>query len=69
VADFEFEINEAGMQQLERELQERFSAGIQVPLEGSEVDAIQSVKDQLTSMGATRNDAEVERIVRDARQQ
>jgi hypothetical protein len=68
VSDFKFEINEAGMQQLERELQERFSAGLQVPLEGSEADAIESVKDQLRSMGAEPNDAEVEKIVRDVRE-
>jgi hypothetical protein len=68
VADFEFKINEAGMAQLERQLQEQFSAGIQVPLEGSDADAIASVKDQLKNMGAEPNDAEVEKIVRDVRE-
>jgi hypothetical protein len=47
----EFEINKAGMEQLERELQEKFSSGIQVPQGGSEADAIQSVKDQFDPVG------------------
>jgi|KBSSwiStaDraftv2_1062776.scaffolds.fasta_scaffold2419799_1 hypothetical protein len=67
VADFE--INEAGMKNLEQDLAEKFSAGIQIPAEGSEADAIDNVKDQLKNMGATPNDAEVEKIVREARQQ
>ncbi|CAN5875500.1 hypothetical protein BH09ACT7_BH09ACT7_29020 [soil metagenome] len=65
---FKFEINEEGMRQLEREPQEKFSAGIQVPLGGSEADAIESVKEQLRGMGAEPNDAEVAKIVREARE-
>lgn len=64
----DFEINEEGMQQLERQLQERLSPGIQVPLAGSEADAIESVKEQLRGMGAEPNDAEVAKIVRNARE-
>jgi hypothetical protein len=63
----EFEINEAGMREFERQLEKQFSAGIQIPLGGSEDDAIRSVKDQLKKMGVTPNDAEVEKMVRDAR--
>lgn len=65
----EFEINPAGMEQLERQLQEQFSAGIQVPLGGSEEEAVQSVREQLISMGATPDDAAVRQIVRDKRNQ
>jgi hypothetical protein len=63
----DFEINKAGMEQLQRGLEEKFSAGVQVPLGGSEEDAIQSVKDQLTKMGTVPNDSAVEKLVRDAR--
>jgi hypothetical protein len=63
-----FEINTAGMQKLARDLEKKFSAGIRIPLDGSEADAIRSVKDQLKEMGLAPNDAEVEKYVRDARQ-
>jgi hypothetical protein len=56
------------METLQRELEKRFSEGIQIPLDGSEAEAIQSVKDQLRSMGVTPNDdSEIQKIVRDAR--
>ncbi|WP_238963860.1 hypothetical protein KN248_013000 [Mycobacterium paraintracellulare] len=67
MGDFKFEINKAGMEQLERELQEQFSAGLQIPLEGSEDDAVRTVVQQLSNMGATPNEPEVRRIVREAR--
>jgi uncharacterized protein YpuA (DUF1002 family) len=62
-----FKENKAGMDKLRQELEQQFSAGVQIPLEGTEEDAIRSVKDQLKNMGVTPNDAEVERIVRNAR--
>ena len=62
-----FKINKAGMDNLERDLQEKFASGVQVPRGGSEADAIASVKDQLIRRGATPNDAEVEKMVRDVR--
>ena len=55
------------MEKLERYLQEEFCAGVQIPLDGSESEAIRSVRDQLTTMGVTPNDSEVEKIVRNAR--
>jgi len=67
VVDFNFEINEAGMQQLQQELEEKFAAGLQVPLDGDEETAVQSVLDQMSSMGITPNESEVRKIVRDAR--
>ena len=63
----DFKINRAGMDKLQRDLEKQFSGGIQIPLEGSEEDAVRSVKDQLKKMGATPNDSEVEKMVRDAR--
>jgi hypothetical protein len=63
----DFKVNKDGMNELQRQLEEQFSAGVQVPLGGSEEDAIQSVKDQIVGMGAAPNDAEVERLVRNAR--
>ena len=67
MADFNFEINKAGMEQLQRDLEEKFSGGVQVPLDGSEEDAVRSVIEQLQSMGVTPNDANVREIVRQAR--
>jgi hypothetical protein len=46
---------------------ERFSKGIQVPLGGTEHDAIHSVRLQLKEMGVTPDDAEIARIVHGAR--
>jgi hypothetical protein len=66
VADFE--INEAGIEKLTRDLEQRFSAGIQIPLEGPETDAILSVKEQLEKMGLTPDDSAVEKLVREARE-
>jgi hypothetical protein len=65
----DFKINKAGMDKLERDLQEQFSSGIHIPQGGSEADAIQSVKDQLIGMGAIPDDASVLQMVRDARGQ
>ncbi len=63
-----FKINQAGMDNLKAKLEKRqFSSGIQVPLDGTEADAIQSVNDQLKKMGATPNEAEVRKIVREVR--
>jgi hypothetical protein len=57
------------MANLKRELEERFADGLQVPLNVSEAEAIQSVKDQLMSMGVTPNDdSEIQKIVRQARE-
>jgi chromosomal replication initiation ATPase DnaA len=65
---FKFEINKAGMDKLEQDLKKRFAAGIEVALDGSEDEAILSVKEQLKDMGVTPNDTEVERLVREVRQ-
>ena len=65
--DVRFEWNEDGLQKLERQLQEQFSGGINVPLEGSEDDAIRSVIDQLTAMGVTPNEAAIAEKVREVR--
>jgi hypothetical protein len=61
-----FKINPAGIKKLERDIQKKIP-GVQVPLDGSEDDAIRSVKDQLKKMGATPNDSNVRKIVREAR--
>ncbi len=60
-------INTAGMKKLVRDVEKRVSKGIQIPLDGSEDEAIRSVKDQLKKMGLTPNDSEVRRLVRDRR--
>lgn len=59
--------NKAGMAKLQRDLENKFSGGVQVPAGGSEADAVKSVKDQLKAMGVTPNDAAVAKMVRDAR--
>jgi hypothetical protein len=63
----DFKINKAGMDKLQRDLEEQFSAGIQIPADGSEDDAIRSVNYQLEQRGVTPNDSEVRKIVRDVR--
>lgn len=63
----DFKINPEGMEKLQRDLEKQFSDGIHIPLEGSEEDAVQSVKDQLTKMGATPDDTNIRKVVRDAR--
>jgi hypothetical protein len=63
----DFKINKAGMEKLEQDLERQFSGGIQIPAGGSEAEAVRSVKDQLRNMGATPNDAEVRKMVREAR--
>ncbi len=55
--------NKAGMAKLQRDLQKQFSAGIQIPLGGTESDAIDEVKKQMKGMGITPNDAEVRKLV------
>lgn len=55
------------MAKLQRDLEKKFSGGVQVPAGGTEEDAVQSVKDQLTEMGATPNDAAVLKMIRDVR--
>lgn len=55
--------------EIERQLEERFADGLRVPLDVSEAEAVQSVKDQLMRMGVTPNDdSEIQRIVRQARE-
>ncbi len=51
------------MAKLQRDLQKQFSAGIQIPLGGTESDAIDEVKKQMKGMGITPNDAEVRKLV------
>ena len=55
--------NKVGMAKLQRDLGKQFSAGIQIPLGGSESDAINEVKKQMKGMGITPNDAEVRTLV------
>jgi pyruvate/2-oxoglutarate dehydrogenase complex dihydrolipoamide acyltransferase (E2) component len=57
MADFEFTPN----------FFERFSKGIQIPLGGTEHDAIHSVRRQLEEMSLTPNDSAVVELVRKAR--
>ncbi|BBY33354.1 hypothetical protein [Mycolicibacter minnesotensis] len=63
----EFKINEAGMRQLQRDLEKRVASGVEIPSGGSEADAIRSVKDQLKKMGLTPDDQGVRQMVRAAR--
>jgi hypothetical protein len=67
VVDFKFEINEAGVQQLQQKLEEKLAAGLHVPLDGDEETAVQNVLNQMTNMGITPNESEVRKIVREAR--
>jgi hypothetical protein len=62
-----FKTNEAGMRQLQRDLEAKFSGGLRVPADGSEEDAVRDVTAQLEALGATPNEAEVRRIVRENR--
>lgn len=62
----EFEFNEEGMRQLEEQLREQLGQ-IQIPLGGSEEDAIRSVTQQLLDKGLEPNDEAVQQIVREAR--
>ncbi|ORB01101.1 hypothetical protein BST33_10050 [Mycolicibacter minnesotensis] len=66
-AKVEFKINEAGMRQLQRDLEKRVASGVEIPSGGSEADAIRSVKDQLKKMGLTPDDQGVRQMVRAAR--
>lgn len=61
------EWDEDGLEGLQRQLEMQFSDGLQVPLDGSEEDAIRSVTDQLRIMGVMSNDEEVVKIVRKPR--
>jgi hypothetical protein len=60
-------ISKAGMMKFERGLEESLSIDIQLPQDGSEDEAIRSVKEQLKSVGTTPSDAEVRKRVRAAR--
>jgi hypothetical protein len=62
-----FEIDTAGIKKLVRDLEERVSDGIEIPLGGSDAEAIRSVTDQLKNVGITPNDTEIAKMVRDAR--
>ncbi|MGV0716190.1 hypothetical protein ABQE93_12370 [Mycolicibacterium sp. XJ662] len=55
--------SKAGMAKLQRDLEKQFSAGIQIPLGGTESDAIDEVKKQMKGIGITPNDAEVRKLV------
>ncbi|SDE28398.1 hypothetical protein SAMN04488581_3767 [Mycolicibacterium neoaurum] len=61
-----FEINKTALKKIEKDVNKRLP-GVQVPLEGTEADAIRSVKDQLKKMGATPNDSAVRKLVHEAR--
>lgn len=67
-----FKINKAGVRKLEKEISRQVEkatgGGLKVPAEGSEEDAVRNVKAQIKKMGAEADDAEVRRIVRQARQ-
>jgi hypothetical protein len=62
------EWNDDGLEELQRQLQKKLRTGSNVPLGGSEAEAIHLVKDQLTGIGLTPNDADIEQWVRDLRQ-
>jgi hypothetical protein len=63
-----FELNMDGMNEFVRNLEKQFSGKkIRVPLDGSDDEAMRSVKDQIKKLGLTPNDAEIEKYVRDAR--
>lgn len=62
-----FEINPAGIAKLQRDLEKKFSGGVNVPLSGNEADAIRDVKKQLTDLGVEPNDTEVCRMVHETR--
>jgi hypothetical protein len=62
-----FEFNEEGMEELRRELEQKLSLDVRIPLDGSEDEAIQSVKEQLRAKGATPDDSEIQQAVRNAR--
>ncbi len=49
------------MMKFERGLEESLSMDIQIPQDGSEDEAIRSVKEQIEKTGATPNDSEVQR--------
>jgi hypothetical protein len=49
------------------DFERRLSAGIRIPLGGTEHDAIHSVKNQFKEMGLTPDDTEIARMVHDAR--
>ena len=65
----DFELNKAGLRKLEDDLKKKLSGGVNVPRDGSEAAAVSDVKAQLKKMGVTPNDAEVRRLVREARKE
>jgi hypothetical protein len=67
VSKGEFKINPAGIAKLQRDLEKKFSGGINVPLGGNEADAIRDVKKQLTDLGVKPNETEVRRMVQEKR--
>lgn len=62
-----FGLNFDGMKKRLRDLDERASEGISVPLGGSDEDAIRSVNEQLRKIGLDPDESEVRRYVRDHR--
>jgi hypothetical protein len=52
------------MEQLQRDLEQRFPAGVQVPLDGTEEDAVASVRSQIIAMGAEPDDEAIAEIIR-----
>ncbi|QEM47170.1 hypothetical protein [Mycolicibacterium grossiae] len=64
-----FRFNNDGLKRLQENLEGQFSGGLQVPLGGSEEEAVASVRQQLVELGVTPNDEEVVRVVRDVRAQ
>lgn len=63
----EFKADKAAIRKLEQDLKKRMRGGVHVPTDGAESAAVGSVKAQLKKMGATPTDAEVRKIVREAR--
>lgn len=60
-------INKGALKQLEQAAAKHFSAGVKVPLDGTEADAIRSVSNQLRRKGTVPNAAAVRKLVRDTR--
>jgi hypothetical protein len=53
MGDMEIEWNEDGLAEFERQVKDQLSGDVEVPLDGSEDDAIRSVIQQLQSKGLT----------------
>lgn len=63
----DFEINEAALRRVEKDLAKKLGKQVSVPLTGPESAAVLAVKKQIAAMGATVNSADLRRIVRNAR--